>query len=108
MMRRPPRSTVFPYTTLFRSTRNAGVLRTAFAVGIVAEAACVDHPFSVTVGDDLRHRRMIAGVPVGWAEAIANLSNGERQRAARKLVLRGVRRRCSCALAPSGCGSCRS
>src|SRR5260221_1437658 len=27
MIRRPPRSTLFPYTTLFRSTRNGGITR---------------------------------------------------------------------------------
>src|SRR3712207_8607602 len=27
MIRRPPRSTLFPYTTLFRSSRGAGVVR---------------------------------------------------------------------------------
>src|SRR3712207_7744883 len=27
MIRRPPRSTLFPYTTLFRSTQAAGILR---------------------------------------------------------------------------------
>src|SRR6476620_5794548 len=29
MIRRPPRSTLFPYTTLFRSARRAGDMRTA-------------------------------------------------------------------------------
>src|SRR2546429_2777382 len=29
MIRRPPRSTLFPYTTLFRSTRNATTVRMA-------------------------------------------------------------------------------
>src|SRR5690348_17415317 len=33
MMRRPPRSTLFPYTTLFRSARACAGLRPAFAVG---------------------------------------------------------------------------
>src|SRR3712207_8414583 len=30
MIRRPPRSTLFPYTTLFRSTLSAGVRRTVY------------------------------------------------------------------------------
>src|SRR5258705_5005395 len=33
MIRRPPRSTLFPYTTLFRSMAAAGVLRIWAAVG---------------------------------------------------------------------------
>src|SRR4030095_5728251 len=33
MIRRPPRSTLFPYTTLFRSGRNGGGDRAAFADG---------------------------------------------------------------------------
>src|SRR3712207_8669286 len=32
MIRRPPRSTLFPYTTLFRSRRRMGVFLTAMAV----------------------------------------------------------------------------
>src|SRR5258708_26187011 len=32
MIRRPPRSTLFPYTTLFRSPRNRDVNHLAFAV----------------------------------------------------------------------------
>src|SRR2546427_7449320 len=31
MIRRPPRSTLFPYTTLFRSYREAGQFRTTYA-----------------------------------------------------------------------------
>src|SRR3712207_8932327 len=33
MIRRPPRSTLFPYTTLFRSGRREGVLHTTAAAG---------------------------------------------------------------------------
>src|SRR2546430_9252741 len=33
MIRRPPRSTLFPYTTLFRSLAVAGVLRVVLHVG---------------------------------------------------------------------------
>src|SRR5258708_8250177 len=31
MIRRPPRSTLFPYTTLFRSYRDAGQFKTTYA-----------------------------------------------------------------------------
>src|SRR3712207_9497650 len=37
MIRRPPRSTLFPYTTLFRSCRNCGA-----TFGLVAEHACAE------------------------------------------------------------------
>src|SRR3712207_8476085 len=49
MIRRPPRSTLFPYTTLFRSTLPSGLSN--------------DHPSADTVGDDdttdeaAQHRR---------------------------------------------------
>src|SRR5258707_6045494 len=33
MIRRPPRSTLFPYTTLFRSQRGSGVEVTAVGIG---------------------------------------------------------------------------
>ena len=36
MIRRPPRSTLFPYTTLFRSGRSAGVGTVAGLAGPVA------------------------------------------------------------------------
>src|SRR2546429_9900184 len=39
MIRRPPRSTLFPYTTLFRSTRN----REAFAAASLERQACRDN-----------------------------------------------------------------
>src|SRR2546426_1770827 len=39
MIRRPPRSTLFPYTTLFRSVRNA--LRQSYPFGSAREARSV-------------------------------------------------------------------
>src|SRR5258708_29338230 len=38
MIRRPPRSTLFPYTTLFRSVRRHGFLAYRAAMGIQAQA----------------------------------------------------------------------
>src|SRR5258707_6150226 len=35
MIRRPPRSTLFPYTTLFRSLRNAALHRDGLAAGLL-------------------------------------------------------------------------
>src|SRR3712207_8851572 len=42
MIRRPPRSTLFPYTTLFRSTRvvlSSEVLRAAHVIALLATAS---------------------------------------------------------------------
>src|SRR4030043_1666595 len=39
MIRRPPRSTLFPYTTLFRSDRRIQVLLIAFSFGAFIEGA---------------------------------------------------------------------
>src|SRR5215216_6863640 len=47
MIRRPPRSTLFPYTTLFRSRRDRPAVRTAFRAG--------RHPV---------HRRRLRAVPL--------------------------------------------
>src|SRR2546428_10185759 len=42
MIRRPPRSTLFPYTTLFRSTRARDALRAADSYGrLTPNALCV-------------------------------------------------------------------
>src|SRR5256885_8650036 len=38
MIRRPPRSTLFPYTTLFRSRRGGGISRGRRAPGVEAAA----------------------------------------------------------------------
>src|SRR2546425_4957508 len=38
MIRRPPRSTLFPYTTLFRSNFPAGSLGVFFFLGVVGDA----------------------------------------------------------------------
>src|SRR3712207_8477426 len=60
MIRRPPRSTLFPYTTLFRSVRDAAVVpvdkdRAPVAEGDVAavEVAVVDRLRDAMVGQPL-------------------------------------------------------
>src|SRR5690242_21499926 len=71
MLRRPPSSTLFPYTTLFRSTGEAAVSqawgsnaphRTVSTVGewrtMVADA--MDHPVEVTSRDSGRLRSSVA------------------------------------------------
>src|SRR2546426_7382888 len=42
MIRRPPRSTLFPYTTLFRSVRNIAEVTTAVANGDLSKKITVD------------------------------------------------------------------
>src|SRR2546422_11158085 len=54
MIRRPPRSTLFPYTTLFRSHRlqtrlRAGEVRASKSVGIMPDFAAVSMPWRVNV-----------------------------------------------------------
>src|SRR3712207_7435390 len=62
MIRRPPRSTLFPYTTLFRSTEGAGKPRHAPARGGELGGALVlahlaGHGHAVTDRDVARHGR---------------------------------------------------
>src|SRR5436190_11532077 len=54
MIRRPPRSTLFPYTTLFRSQRMLTTL--AVLVVLAGAAVAVDrtHPFGVDFSHPLR------------------------------------------------------
>src|SRR3989442_8819141 len=53
MIRRPPRSTLFPYTTLFRSTQNDVTCACHQIAAIVADE---------TAADDFRLRSELAGV----------------------------------------------
>src|SRR3712207_9391769 len=48
MIRRPPRSTLFPYTTLFRSER------LGLVAGLLGAAECLARPLDVDLGGDLR------------------------------------------------------
>src|SRR2546430_12842826 len=54
MIRRPPRSTLFPYTTLFRSFRDAAVARISDA-GDLVEARGLQHQPRRRVGDEGLH-----------------------------------------------------
>src|SRR3712207_6550179 len=64
MIRRPPRSTLFPYTTLFRSRADVGVL-----VQRVAHAQGADPPLQR--GDDLVVDRLLHQQPGTGAAHVA-------------------------------------
>src|SRR5260370_7932194 len=49
MIRRPPRSTLFPYTTLFRSARSAVPIN--FKITPAAENILAEEAFRVSIGD---------------------------------------------------------
>src|SRR5258708_9646720 len=55
MIRRPPRSTLFPYTTLFRSKMNGQSERARVALGLPFHGAgvCGFHQPRTTAGDDV-------------------------------------------------------
>src|SRR3712207_8246486 len=58
MIRRPPRSTLFPYTTLFRSVLEHGRLRLRAG----AEAGAMD-VLLLQRGEEALHRRVVETVP---------------------------------------------
>src|SRR2546422_8529485 len=54
MIRRPPRSTLFPYTTLFRSRGVGDIEKVGVAVGKDGRPVRVGDVARVTIGPDLR------------------------------------------------------
>src|SRR3712207_8109613 len=52
MIRRPPRSTLFPYTTLFRSFPSLTALRTAYADGLSPEAVLAESYRRIAATED--------------------------------------------------------
>src|SRR2546422_9138193 len=66
MIRRPPRSTLFPYTTLFRSLREAAVARVLGAQRGAGQPAAVRVPVEVLAGS-------AGGVEVGGIQAVMPL-----------------------------------
>src|SRR3712207_9093305 len=65
MIRRPPRSTLFPYTTLFRSDPHAGEFA-AFPVGLHRDHALAAAP----LGPVLREGRALAETALGEYEEV--------------------------------------
>src|SRR5258708_30626683 len=52
MIRRPPRSTLFPYTTLFRSLVYVGILREQACQGSASVSPCIVYQRYVTSAHD--------------------------------------------------------
>src|SRR3712207_6912930 len=58
MIRRPPRSTLFPYTTLFRSGDDSGRDRTGEAEGVSDRHYRIAHPDPLRVAEDRKSTRL--------------------------------------------------
>src|SRR6266496_4996637 len=58
MIRRPPRSTLFPYTTLFRSGRRPLSTRVLAPRRLRARRATADHPRVLQPGPDRKSTRL--------------------------------------------------
>src|SRR3712207_6916783 len=76
MIRRPPRSTLFPYTTLFRSLRIAGVA--AVVVGAAQGGALLRVPAGVAAGHQRRDLVAVVG-PVLGGEGLAGAGLADRK-----------------------------
>src|SRR5256885_3568191 len=60
MIRRPPRSTLFPYTTLFRSVKSSGVLRVG-TEGVYSPFSYHDSSSGDLVGYDIDVAKAVGG-----------------------------------------------
>src|SRR2546430_10297512 len=74
MIRRPPRSTLFPYTTLFRSRENAQCRARVPALPEMLRAHAQAHPRADLVARDRRGDELLA------AEVAAQLGEREERR----------------------------
>ena len=68
MIRRPPRSTLFPYTTLFRSGRRCPDPRSALFPAAAAPRGCSSLPVTFCVSSFLLHFSL-SGIPAGYTSA---------------------------------------
>src|SRR2546429_546352 len=83
MIRRPPRSTLFPYTTLFRSTRTPGLLEAGLQEGdcrIVVDGFRVDRLDDGNVIHNLRVVGHQFADPATRPSVLAEFENGWRHR----------------------------
>src|SRR3989442_5688880 len=70
MIRRPPRSTLFPYTTLFRSTLYFATLTSGYRAGdlsLVYPIARASGPLLATIGDRKSTRLNSSHVRISYA-----------------------------------------
>src|SRR5690242_9984247 len=93
MIRRPPRSTLFPYTTLFRSSRNTAIRSRARSSRCGVTAA----PTQVITRRLIDSAAGHLGDPVGKVVVVADAADAPlakvEERAARQHVALAVRRR---------------
>src|SRR3712207_8658892 len=61
MIRRPPRSTLFPYTTLFRSRRNPDISRARTLLGGWTPQVALEQGLARTIDDFKRRFGLAAG-----------------------------------------------
>src|SRR2546429_6847158 len=61
MIRRPPRSTLFPYTTLFRSTAAVKILTTVQQVNVVGRPQTIETHVGVAANRNVEETGDVAG-----------------------------------------------
>src|SRR3712207_9008776 len=71
MIRRPPRSTLFPYTTLFRSRAKARALRDAVNVGVAALEELGDDGAEPLAATELRRSQEVGRLTDRYLELVA-------------------------------------
>src|SRR3989442_12554379 len=112
MIRRPPRSTLFPYTTLFRSEMDVGflvihVLDAVFGLVVLhpRPGHLAAHPFGLPAGKGFARRRLAEDAPVIlYADAVVVQIARAFDRAPDRLTIRrqfrkaGAKRRVDVAL----------
>src|SRR3712207_9232955 len=81
MIRRPPRSTLFPYTTLFRSREDAAVLEVALDEVLtgLCERGLHDQVVHRDRGGEVRLRAVAAQVVGDLVEVLEGLSEAPRE-----------------------------
>src|SRR3712207_9121666 len=69
MIRRPPRSTLFPYTTLFRSSQEIGGV--VWGIGMaLQEATEIDHRYGRIMNPNLQHYHVPVNADVHEVETM--------------------------------------
>src|SRR2546427_4621223 len=76
MIRRPPRSTLFPYTTLFRSTGNLGGFRSSCTNNLVVAGGLLTAPdYTRTCTCSYQNQTSLALVPMRSEEHTSELQS---------------------------------